>query len=101
MNADDVRRALVRIAHEIVEEAHGADSLVLVGIHSRGVPLARRIASQIEAFEAASVPIGAIDISLYRDDLSRRGLARGLHASDLPVSITDKRVVLVDDVLYT
>ena len=101
MNADDVRRAVVRIAHEIVEESHGAESLVIVGIHTRGVTLAHRIATLIAGFEAVEVPIGSLDISLYRDDLGHRGVRPALHRTDLPTSIARKRVVLVDDVLYT
>jgi pyrimidine operon attenuation protein / uracil phosphoribosyltransferase len=101
MTADDMRRAVVRISHEIVEEAHGAEDLVLVGIQSRGVPLARRIAASIARFESTQVPVGSLDISLHRDDLSHRRTMPTLHRSDLPAGITGRRVVLVDDVLYT
>jgi pyrimidine operon attenuation protein/uracil phosphoribosyltransferase len=101
MTADDVRRAVVRLSHEIVEEAHGAEGLVLVGLHTRGVPLAERMAAQIAGFENATIPCGALDVSLHRDDLGRRGVRPALHRSAIPVGITDKDVVLVDDVLYT
>src|SRR6266851_4985008 len=98
MSADDIRRAVVRISHEIVEQTRGADRLVLVGIHTRGAVLARRIAELIEGFEDKRVPVGSLDISLYRDDLDRRGVRPTLHRTDLPVDISDQRVVLVDDV---
>jgi len=101
MTEDDLRRAVVRIAHEIVEEARGADDLAVVGIQTRGVALGRRIAALIEGFESTQVPFGSLDISLYRDDLGLRGVKPTLHRTDLPRSITDTRVVLVDDVLYT
>ena len=101
MTADDVRRAIVRISHEVVEETHGASGLVLVGLHTRGVPLANRMGVLIAGFERTTVPCGALDISLHRDDLGRRGVRPALHRSDLPAGIADKNVVLVDDVLYT
>ncbi len=101
MSADDIRRALTRIAHEIVERNGGAQSLVLVGIPRRGVPLARRIAEAIRGFERTVVPVGSLDISLYRDDLRSRGVRPRLQPSDIPVSVNGRRVVLVDDVLYT
>ncbi len=101
MSADDIRRASVRIAHEIVEETRGAGDLVLIGIQTRGVPLAQRIAGSIRGFESVPVPVGSLDISLHRDDLGRRGIRPLLHRSELPAGVTDKKVVLVDDVLYT
>ncbi len=100
MDADDMQRAISRIAHEILERHHGAGGLVLVGIHTRGVPLAQAIADAIERFEGVRVPVGELDIGLYRDDLGHRPtptLARTL----IPVDLTGERVVLVDDVLYT
>lgn len=100
MDADDVRRAIHRIAHEIVERHHGAEGLVLVGIHTRGVPLAHAIAAAIEEFEHVEVPVGELDIGLYRDDLDRRSPTR-LARTTIPVDIGDRPVVLVDDVLYT
>jgi len=100
MDADDVRRAIHRFAHEIIERHHGADRVVLVGIHTRGVPLAEAIAAAIGEFEGVAVPVGELDIGLYRDDLSRRR-ATSLARTSLPVDITDRPVVLVDDVLFT
>ncbi len=101
MAADDLRRALVRIAHEIVESHRGSRDLVLIGMRTRGVPLAHRLARAIEEIEGGSVPIGSLDIGLYRDDLPSRGMAVQIAPSDIPMDIGDKRVVLVDDVLYT
>ena len=101
MSPDDIRRAVVRVAHEIVEQNHGSQDLMLIGMRTRGVPLAERIAAVIHDFEHADVPVGALDIALYRDDLSARGTTVELKPSDLPEDIAGKRVVLVDDVLYT
>ncbi len=101
MSADDVRRAIVRIAHEIVEQHRGSRDLILVGMQTRGVPLARRLAAAIREFESADVPVGALDIALHRDDLPARGAHVAIRPSDLPQDIAGKRVVLVDDVLYT
>jgi pyrimidine operon attenuation protein/uracil phosphoribosyltransferase len=101
MTADDVRRALVRIAHEIVEQTHGADSLVLIGLRTRGVPLAERLAALIGGFEGVAVPHGALDVSFYRDDLDSRTVGRAVQPSDVPAEIRGRDVVLVDDVLYT
>ncbi|MBM4438107.1 MAG: bifunctional pyr operon transcriptional regulator/uracil phosphoribosyltransferase PyrR [Actinobacteria bacterium] len=99
MTAEDLRRAVVRIAHEIVERNRGAETLVLVGIPRPGPVLAARLAAEIQRFERAAVPSGAIDITLYRDDLDRRTPV--VHPSDIPVDLTDRDVVLVDDVLFT
>ena len=101
MTAEDVRRALVRIAHEIVEANRGAHDLVLVGMRTRGVPIAVRLASAIGHIESESVPVGALDISLYRDDLPSRGVAVQIGKTDIPTDINNKRVVLVDDVIFT
>ncbi|MDE2992922.1 MAG: bifunctional pyr operon transcriptional regulator/uracil phosphoribosyltransferase PyrR [Chloroflexota bacterium] len=101
LHAEDVRRALVRIAHEILERHRGADDLVLVGVVSRGVPLARRLAEHIETVEGVMVPVGELDVTLHRDDLDLRGGRRAMRRSTLPVNIGGRRVVLVDDVLYT
>lgn len=101
MSSDDVRRAIVRIAHEIVEQNRGCQDLMLVGMRTRGVPLAQRIAKAIREFEGEEVPVGALDIGLYRDDLSARGARIEIKPSELPEDVADKRVVLVDDVLYT
>jgi pyrimidine operon attenuation protein/uracil phosphoribosyltransferase len=100
MTAEDVRRALTRIAHEIVEKNEGTEKLVLVGLRTRGVPLAQRVTSRIREFEDRDVPWGELDITLYRDDVLTRGpLPMGPTA--IPVDITDQRIVLVDDVLFT
>ena len=101
MTAEDVRRAVTRIAHEIVEAHGGSRDLVLVGMRTRGVPLARRLAGAIEQIEGEAVPVGAIDIGLYRDDLSTRGAAVQIAPSEMPNDISGKRCVLVDDVLFT
>jgi pyrimidine operon attenuation protein/uracil phosphoribosyltransferase len=101
MSADDVRRAIVRIAHEIVEQNRGCQDLILVGMRTRGVPLAQRLSDAIRDFEGEEVPVGALDIGLYRDDLPARGTRIEIKPSELPEDIADKRVVLVDDVLYT
>lgn len=104
MSEVEMRRALVRIAHEIVEQNKGSQNLVLVGLRTRGVPLAQRIADSIASFEgesALSGSVGAIDIGLYRDDLQQLGIRPRLRPSSIPISIEGKTVVLVDDVLYT
>jgi pyrimidine operon attenuation protein/uracil phosphoribosyltransferase len=101
MSAEDIQRALVRVAHEIVEKNKGAKDLVLVGMQTRGVPLARRLAATIQDLEGISVPVGSLDISLYRDDLSSLSLKPTVHRTDVPVDVTDKQIVLVDDVFYT
>lgn len=100
MSSDDIRRAVTRIGHEIIENNRGADDLVFVGMRTRGVPLAHRIARAIGEFEGVDVPIGSLDVGLYRDDLTERGASVSIHPSDLP-EIAGKKVVLVDDVLYT
>ena len=101
LNSDAIRRALTRIAHELLERHPDTERLVLVGMRTRGAPLAERIASAIFSFESQKVHIGAIDISLHRDDLAKRGTSAAILPSDLPDSIEDQVVVLVDDVLYT
>src|ERR1700761_1616785 len=101
LDAEEIRRALSRIAHEILERTHGGDETVLLGIPTRGVPLARRLAARIEEFEDRKVPCGSLDITLHRDDL-RLHPARALGRTELPPSGVDgKTVVLVDDVLYS
>ena len=99
MGADEIRRALTRIAHEILERNGGGDNLVIVGIQTRGVWLAKRIAEYIHRFEGAVVPVGELDVGLYRDDLAQRG--RPLMPTRIPSGVHDRSVVLVDDVLYT
>jgi pyrimidine operon attenuation protein/uracil phosphoribosyltransferase len=101
MSPDDVRRAIVRIAHEIVEQNHGCRDLILVGMQTRGVPLASRISAAIREFEGEDVPVGALDAGLYRDDLPARGARVEIKPSELPQDIAGKRIVLVDDVFYT
>ena len=101
MDADGMRRALTRIAHEIVERNGGAENLVLVGTHTRGVPLARRIARSIGQIEGLEPPTGRLDITMYRDDLDMRVNAPEVTPTDIPVDVADQDVVLVDDVLYT
>ena len=100
MGPDDIRRALARISHEILERNRGSEDVVLVGVHTRGVHLARRLAQNILQFEGSQVPVAELDISLYRDDLQERARPP-LKPTSLPVDIRDKSVVLVDDVLYT
>jgi pyrimidine operon attenuation protein/uracil phosphoribosyltransferase len=101
MTADDIRRATVRIAHEILEAHKGARELVLIGMRTRGAPIARRIATAIREFEGVDVPVGVIDIGLYRDDLSTRGATVHIAPSEMPTDIGGKRIVLVDDVIFT
>lgn len=100
MNQEDVRRAMTRVAHEILERNRGAEDLVIVGIHTRGVHLAHRIAANLAEFEGVNVPVASLDVSLYRDDLRVRGQSK-VQPTDIPMGIQGKRVVLVDDVLYT
>ncbi len=101
LGKDEVARTIRRLAHEIVESNRGADDLVIVGLLTRGVPLARRLAAEIESFEATRVPVGSLDIGLYRDDLTRRQDPPRIRPSDIPASIDHTTVVLVDDVLFT
>ena len=96
-----IDRALTRIAHEILERAGGIDALALVGIRTRGVSLAHRIAARLQAIEGTQVPVGALDITLYRDDLGRKAEAPILRGTEIPFPVAGKTVVLVDDVLYT
>jgi len=101
MSPEDIKRTLARIAHEIIERNKSVDNLILVGMHTRGVPLAKRLAANIEHFEGFKIPVGALDINLYRDDLSSLNLRPIVHRTDIPVSIDGKSIILVDDVLYT
>ena len=100
MEPDEVRRAVTRIAHEIVERNRGTDDLVIVGIRTRGAPLAERIASAIASFEGVDLPSGALDVTLYRDDVALRS-PRSLESTTVPADVDGRVVVLVDDVLYT
>ena len=99
-SATQIKRALTRISHEILERNGGINNVVLVGMHSRGVPLAKRISSIIHGFESKTVDVGILDIGLYRDDISEKRSQR-MRPTDIPVDINGKRVVIVDDVLYT
>ena len=101
MDADGIRRAITRIAHEIVEKNKGTDHVVLIGIRRRGVPLAERIQKQIKEFEGVKLSLGILDITLYRDDLTTIDVQPVVHQSEVPFSVQGKIVVLVDDVLYT
>ena len=100
LSADDVARMIRRLAHEVLEGNGGADGLVILGIRTRGVPLARRLVSDILAIEGVDVPVGELDVTLYRDDLALRE-PRPIGTTDVPVDVEGRTVVLVDDVLYT
>ncbi len=100
LDADDLARMLKRLAHELIEANHGADDLVLLGIQTRGVPLAERLAELIGDIEGTTVPHGALDTTLYRDDLDSKG-PRSISETRVPVDVDGRTVVLVDDVLYT
>src|SRR6266516_4106361 len=103
MDGDRMARALTRIAHEILERNRGLDDVALVGIRTRGVPIARRLAGMLKQINGDDVPTGALDITLYRDDLMRHpvGPQPLVRRTEIPFSIDDKRILLVDDVLYT
>ena len=103
MDADRMARALTRIAHEILERNRGLDELALVGIRTRGVPLARRLARTLREINGDDVPTGALDITLYRDDLMRHAVGPQpvVRQTEIPFSIDDRKILLVDDVLYT
>jgi pyrimidine operon attenuation protein / uracil phosphoribosyltransferase len=103
MDADRMGRTLTRIAHEIVERNRGLDRLALIGVRSRGVPLAKRLAERLQEISGSTVPTGALDITLYRDDLMRNpvGPQPVVRSTEIPFSIDDMVIVLVDDVLYT
>ena len=103
MDADRIGRTLARIAHEILERNHQLDELALIGIRRRGVPLAKRLAKAIHDIHGVEIPTGALDITLYRDDLMRTAVAAQpvIRRTEIAFSIDDKRILLVDDVLYT
>lgn len=101
LDSDDVNRVIGRLAHEILEKAHGPEGIILLGIPSRGVPLAHRIATRMTAIEGAAIPVGSLDVTMYRDDIGLRG-ARPLGTTEIPAEgIDDAIVVLVDDVLFS
>jgi pyrimidine operon attenuation protein / uracil phosphoribosyltransferase len=101
MDAQGISRALIRIAHEILEKNHGVEGMVLIGIQRRGVPMARRIAKLILDTERTEVPVGVLDITWYRDDLSLLAEHPIFKGTDIPFQVTGKKIVLVDDVLFT
>ncbi len=101
LDADDVRRAISRIAHEILERDKGAEGVVLVGIADRGDDLAARLAREIRRIEGTDVPVGALDITFYRDDIGLKAEAPEVHETRIPFDISGRTVVLVDDVLFT
>lgn len=99
MNGETMQRALTRMAHEIMEQLNPLDNVVMVGIRRRGVPLAKRLADIIEAYEHVKIPVGEVDITMYRDDLANRQVK--VQAQNIPVDVAGRTVVLVDDVLHT
>ena len=101
MDSDAMRRALVRISHEIVEKNKGVNNVVLVGIRTRGVPLAQRLCKQIAQIEGVTLPVGSLDITLYRDDLSTLAYNPVIKETDIDFDLNGKTVILVDDVLFT
>lgn len=101
LDENAIRRSLVRISHEIIEKNKGVDDIVLVGIKRRGYPIAKRISEQILKIEGVKVPVGSVDITLYRDDLSNSGDRPMVKGTNIEVTVKDKKVILVDDVLYT
>src|ERR687887_2594778 len=103
LDADRISRSLTRIAHEILERNRGVDELAFVGIRTRGVPIAKRLAHAIRSINGHDVPTGALDITLYRDDLMRHAVGPQplIRKTEIPFSIDDKKILLVDDVLYT
>ena len=101
MDEDNIRRALYRLSHDNTEHNKGTSGLVLVGIRSRGVPLAERLADFIKQHESTAVPVGVLDITFYRDDLSLVSSQPVIHRTEIPLNITNQKVILVDDVLFT
>src|SRR6202140_3182758 len=101
MSANEIDRTLQRLAHEIVEKSGGTKHLAMIGIRRRGVPLAQRIAQAMRGIDGVDVPVGTLDITLYRDDLSKVAAHPVLQSSEIPFNVDDKDLVLVDDVLYT
>jgi pyrimidine operon attenuation protein/uracil phosphoribosyltransferase len=101
MSATEIDRTVQRLAHEIAEKSGGTKNLGLIGIRRRGVPLAQRIALAMRGMEGVDVPVGTLDITLYRDDLSKVAAQPVLHSSEIPFGVDDKDLILVDDVLYT
>ncbi len=101
MDAQEINRALTRVAHEVIEKNHGITNVALVGIRTGGVYLAKRLAKKLQEIEGTEVPVGELDITLYRDDLNARKEHPVLRKTDIPFDITHRKVILVDDVLFT
>jgi pyrimidine operon attenuation protein/uracil phosphoribosyltransferase len=101
LSEEDIRRTIARLAHEIIEKNKSIEEVVLVGVHTRGVPLAYRLAEEIYKFEGVRLPIGTLDFAFYRDDLGELPMPPALKPSDMPVPVSGKTVILVDDVLFT
>src|SRR5690554_3442073 len=101
MDEAGINRVLTRIAHEIIEKNKGIGNVVLIGIQRRGVPLARRLADKIKEYEGVDIPVGVLDITLYRDDLSTLAEHPVINSTDIPFDINGRIVVMVDDVLFT
>lgn len=101
MDADEIRRAVTRIAHEIIERNKGAEGIAILGIQSRGVPIAKRLSSLIEDIEGTSVPVGSLNVALYRDDYATRLAPTAIGKTEITFDVTGKKIVLVDEVLFT
>lgn len=101
MSASEIDRTLVRLAHEVLEKSEDLDKVAFIGIRRRGVPLAQRLAAKIHDIEGLNVPVGILDISLYRDDLSAIATQPVVNATDIPFEVTGRDIILTDDVLYT
>lgn len=101
MDADDIRRAVTRIAHEIIEKNKGAEKIAIIGIQRRGVPLAQRLAKLIEQIEGTSVPVGSLNVALYRDDYATRLVPPSVGKTEIDFDVSDGKIVLVDEVIYT
>ena len=101
MSASEIDRTLVRLAHEILEKTEDLDRLAFIGIRRRGVPIAQRLSAKIKALEGLEVPVGILDITLYRDDLSTIAAQPVLNSTEISFPVTDRDIILVDDVLYT
>lgn len=101
MDEASLNRAIVRISHEILEKNNGLDNLALIGIQRRGVTMAKKIKTNLESIEGKEVPMGILDITFYRDDLSKLAAHPVVHGTDIPFNVNDKKIILIDDVLYT
>jgi len=101
MTAEDIRRSLIRIAHEIIEHHPAGEQLLFIGLRTRGVPLAKRLAASIRDFQGLEIPVGALDITWYRDDRADSNIAPETDRTNVPTAIDGKSIILVDDVLYT